>query len=155
MDQDIRFRCEESVHLAEGAWCPFNSQDTWWFPAAYPLMYLPSLVSFRMTDIWRSFVAQRCLWALGHGLVFHGPEMFQDRNPHNVIRDFEQEVPGYLANDRIRAALEETELQPGADRVVDNCHRCYEALVREGFMPAQEMSLLERWLCDFRNVGSA
>src|SRR5688500_18155939 len=46
MDQDIRFCHADSVYLAEGAWCPFNSQSTWWFPSAYPLMYLPSFVSF-------------------------------------------------------------------------------------------------------------
>ncbi len=151
MDQDIRFRDGDSVFLPEGAWCPFNSQSTWWFPAAYPLMYLPSFVSFRMTDIWRSFVAQRCLWAMGHGLVFHGPEMFQDRNPHNLMRDFEQEVPGYLGNEKIRQTLEALALSPGADAVSDNCHRCYAALVEVGLIPAQEMPLLDAWL---RDLGS-
>lgn len=153
MDQDIRFRGGDSVYLPEGAWCPFNSQSTWWFPAAYPLMYLPSFVSFRMTDIWRSLVAQRCVWALGHGLVFHGPEMFQDRNPHNLLRDFEQEVPGYLGNDKIRAVLEQTLLKPGSDAAADNCHRCYEAVVKKGFVPAQELPVLEAWLRDVRRIG--
>jgi hypothetical protein len=148
MDQDIRFRAGDSVYLPEGAWCPFNSQSTWWFPAAYPLMYLPSFVSFRMTDIWRSFVAQRCLWAMGHGLVFHGAEMFQDRNPHNLMRDFEQEIPGYTGNDKIRAVLEGVSLRSGVDAVAENCRRCYQALVSSGFVPATELPLLEAWLRD-------
>ena len=153
MDQDIQFRVGDSVYLPEGAWCPFNSQSTWWFPEAYPLMYLPSFVSFRMTDIWRSFVAQRCLWELGHGLVFHGPEMFQDRNSHDLLRDFEQEVPGYLGNDRIRASLDETVLKPGNDAAADNCHRCYEALVKTGFVPPHELPVLEAWLHDVQRIG--
>ena len=37
-----------------GAWCPFNSQNTTWWPEAFPLMYLPAYCSFRMTDIWRA-----------------------------------------------------------------------------------------------------
>jgi STELLO glycosyltransferases len=152
MDQDIRFHAGDSVYLPEGAWCPFNSQSTWWFPVAYPLMYLPSFVSFRMTDIWRSFIAQRCLWALGHGLVFHGPEVFQDRNPHHLMRDFEQEVPGYLGNDKIRSALEQTHLSPETDAAADNCYRCYEALVRTGFVPTQEMAVLEAWLRDVERL---
>ena len=152
MDQDIRFRSGDSVYLPEGAWCPFNSQSTWWFPVAYPLMYLPSFVSFRMTDIWRSFVAQRCLWALRYGLVFHGPEMFQDRNTHNLMRDFEQEVPGYLGNDQIRAVLEKTVLESGPNAAADNCHRCYEALVKANFVPGEEMSLLETWLRDLQKI---
>ncbi len=63
LDKPFHFRPGASVALTPGVWCPFNSQSTWWWPEAYPLMYLPSFCSFRMTDIWRSFVAQRCLWA--------------------------------------------------------------------------------------------
>jgi hypothetical protein len=148
MDQDITFRSEDSVLLPAGAWCPFNSQSTWWFPVAYPLIYLPSFVSFRMTDIWRGFIAQRCLWALGHGVVFHGPEMLQDRNQHNLLRDFEQEVPGYLGNDRIRDILDRTSLLPGADEVAGNLHRCYQALTQAGIIPVAEMPLVEAWLSD-------
>jgi hypothetical protein len=148
MDREVTFRNADSVSLAPGCWCPFNSQSTWWFPEAYPLMYLPSFVSFRMTDIWRSFVAQRCLWALGHGVVFHGPEMFQDRNPHNLLRDFEQEIPGYLGNDRFREILEGLDLPAGTARVGHNLHRCYEALVAASLIPATEMPLVECWLAD-------
>lgn len=149
LDRDIRFREEASVYLPEGAWCPFNSQSTWWYPAAFPLLYLPSKVSFRMTDIWRSFVAQRCLWAMGTGLVVHTAEMFQDRNPHNLLRDFEQEIPGYLGNERIRAVLEALDLDSGEDAAGNNCLRCYEALVGAGLVPEAELPLLRAWLADF------
>ena len=40
-----------------------------------------------------SFVAQRCLWELGHGMVFHAAEVDQDRNPHNLMRDFRTRFP--------------------------------------------------------------
>jgi hypothetical protein len=52
-------RAPQSVLLRPGGWCPFNSQSTWWFTPAFALMYLPSTCTFRMTDIWRSLVAQR------------------------------------------------------------------------------------------------
>ncbi len=148
MDRDIAFQDNGSVLLGEGAWCPFNSQSTWWFPEAYPLMYLPSFVSFRMTDIWRSFIAQRCLWAMGYGLVFHGPEMYQERNPHNLLRDFEQEIPGYLGNDKICRLLEETNLSAKPEDSGENLRLCYEALIKDGFVPAEEMALVEAWLKD-------
>jgi hypothetical protein len=152
LDRDIRFRDGDSVFLPEGAWCPFNSQSTWWYPEAYALMYLPSLVSFRMTDIWRSFVAQRCLWAMDSGVVFHGPEMFQDRNPHNLLRDFEQEVPGYLGNEKIRRVLEGLALDAAPAAAGDNCLRCYEALVGAGLVPAGELPLLRAWLEDIERI---
>jgi hypothetical protein len=147
-DQEFRFDEALSVWLGPGAWCPFNSQSTWWFRKAFPLLYLPSFVSFRVTDIWRSFVAQRCLWELGHGVEFHRPESFQDRNAHKLLRDFEEEVPAYLNNNRIISVLERLQLSSGADRIGDNLHRCYAALVSAEIMPAQEMPLVEAWLVD-------
>ncbi|MBV5271274.1 MAG: DUF288 domain-containing protein, partial [Afipia sp.] len=59
------FREEQPVALGRNVWCPFNSQNTTWWKEAAPLLYLPSFCSFRMTDIWRSFVAQRIAWENG------------------------------------------------------------------------------------------
>jgi hypothetical protein len=33
------FPARGSIWLPEGTWCPFNSQSTWWWPEAYPLLY--------------------------------------------------------------------------------------------------------------------
>jgi len=148
LDRPVRFRRRDPVHLAPGTWCPFNSQWTWWWPAAYPLLYLPSFCSFRMTDIWRSFVAQRCLWELGVGVVFHSPEAVQERNPHNLMRDFEEEVPGYLHNPRLCDLLFGLRLVPGADHVGSNLRRCYETLVANGLFPVDEIPLVSAWLSD-------
>jgi hypothetical protein len=148
LEKDIIFQDRVSVMLQEGAWCPFNSQCTWWFPQAFPLLYLPSFVSFRMTDIWRSFIAQRCLWEMRLGVVFHGPEMVQDRNPHNLLRDFEQEIPGYLGNAHLCDTLEKVQLSSRSDAIASNLHRCYEALIRAGFMLSKEIKLVESWLID-------
>ena len=60
----------EDVVLESGTWCPFNSQNTLWFPAAFPYLYLPCTATFRMTDIWRSFVAQICLYSAGGKVAF-------------------------------------------------------------------------------------
>lgn len=106
LDREFHFDDRGSVMLAPGQWCPFNTQTTWWWPAVYPLLYVPSYCSFRMCDIWKSFVAQRCLWELGTGIVFHPPEVDQARNPHNLMRDFSDEVPGYEQNYRLIECLE-------------------------------------------------
>jgi len=147
-DQELNFDEAPSVWLAPGAWCPFNSQSTWWFQKAFPLLYLPSFVSFRVTDIWRSFVAQRCLWERGYGVVYHGPESVQRRNIHDLLRDFEDEIPGYLNSNRIKSILERVQLSSHADEIGDNLHRCYEALIGAGIVPSREMPLVEGWLDD-------
>jgi hypothetical protein len=147
-DSEQTFRPGPSVFLAPGTWCPFNSQTTWWWPDAYPLLYLPSHCSFRMTDIWRSLVAQRCLWEMDCGVVFHGAEVTQLRNTHDLLRDFEEEVPGYLNNARIAELLEGLQLRAGAARSGDNLIHCYEALVAGGILPREELALVRAWVED-------
>lgn len=152
LDAPFDFESRPSILLPPGAWCPFNSQSTWWWPEAFPLLYLPSYCSFRMTDIWRSLVAQRCLWELGHGVVFHAPEVVQDRNQHDLMRDFADEVPGYLQNRRIAQVLEAVSLSAGGESVAVNLSRCYEALVAAEIFPAKELDLLGVWLRDLESL---
>jgi hypothetical protein len=152
LDREFYFQPGPSLWLAPGAWCPFNSQSTWWWPAAYPLLYLPSYCTFRMTDIWRSFIAQRCLWELGQGVVFHAAEVVQQRNAHDFLRDFEDEIPGYLNNEKIADCLTRLKLRPGLGAVTDNLTTCYEGLVQAGFLPADELTLVKAWLKDLGNV---
>ena len=148
MDKPFTFERSDSVLLQPGAWCPFNSQSTWWWPEAYPLMYLPSHCSFRMTDIWRSFIAQRCLWAMGKGVVFHAAEVRQDRNAHNLMQDFEAELCGYLGNARFAQILSALALETGPERVADNLFTCYQALAQAGYFPVQELDLVAAWIND-------
>jgi hypothetical protein len=148
MDREFYFEDAPSVLLPKGTWCPFNSQSTWWWPSAYPLLYLPSFCPFRMTDIWRSFVAQRCLWEFAEGLVFHHAEADQDRNFHNLMRDFTDEIPGYVQNDTIIKILEKLDLKGGEEKVSDNLHKCYESLVAGKIFPLDEMKLVEAWIGD-------
>lgn len=152
MDEIFAFEAGPSVLVNRDAWCPFNSQSTWWFPVAYPLMYLPSFCSFRMTDIWRSFVAQRCLWELDLGIVFHAAEVVQERNEHDLMRDFNDEVPGYLRNKELAARLEGVTLARGEDAVGANLVACYKELVRAEFFPDKELELVNAWLFDLERI---
>jgi hypothetical protein len=148
MDREFLFADCPAVYLPPGKWCPFNTQSTWWWPIAYPLLYIPSYCSFRMCDIWKSFVAQRCLWEMGHGIAFHAPEVYQDRNAHNLMSDFTQEISGYTHNKRIVHILEEAHLRAGPTHVADNLHICYEKLVSHDIFPSKELKLVEAWLTD-------
>ena len=149
LDDEFNFRVgDKSIVLAPGQWCPFNTQTTWWWPEAYPLMYVPSYCSFRMCDIWKSFVAQRCIWELDTGIAFHASEVVQERNPHNLMRDFSDEVPGYEQNNRLATILESTELKTGIENVPSNLRSCYEALVAGNIFPEKELELVNAWIDD-------
>jgi hypothetical protein len=103
-----------------------------------------------MCDIWKSFVAQRCLWELGYGIAFHAPEAFQNRNQHDLDRDFADEVLGYTRNKEIAEVLSQVQLKRGEAQIGDNLQRCYEALVVAGIFPSAELQLVELWLENFR-----
>jgi hypothetical protein len=137
--------------LDEGTLCPFNSQNTAFCRAAFPLLYLPALVTFRYTDILRGLIAQPILWAAGYRLGFTGATVVQERNPHNYLKDFESEIPCYLHPDRVveiaRQAVSATRSIP------ENLLRVYENLIQAGLVPAGEMKLLEAWLYDLNTIA--
>ena len=144
----FNFRQDVSLVLGEGAWCPFNSQNTVFFPEVYPLLYLPATCSFRMTDIWRSFIAQRILWTCGWNLSFHSATVTQERNEHNLLRDFEDEISGYLGNGKIIDLLGKLNLKSGPDNIRANLEACYPGMIKHGFFKPVEESLLQAWLHD-------
>jgi hypothetical protein len=111
-------------------------------------MYLPSTCTFRMTDIWRSLIAQRCLWVLGQGVTFHPPEVHQERNPHDLQKDFEDEIPGYRQNEFIAQTLKNLPLRPGPDALLDNLQACYTALIAQDIFKPEEAPLLQAWVRD-------
>jgi hypothetical protein len=149
------FRKDRRVVLGNNSWSPFNSQNTTWWSEAFPLLYLPAYCSIRMTDIWRGFVAQRIAWTNDWSVVFHEPTVWQERNEHNLLRDFEDEVPGYLNNKKICAALGSLALQPGLANLYDNLRLCYAELVRMKMIGEAELDLLEAWIADIEQITRA
>lgn len=142
----ITFQRNDPVGLVGQSWCPFNSQNTTWFSELFPLMYLPSFCSFRMVDIWRSFVTGAVLAANDEPLVFHNANVWQERNEHNLLRDFEAEVSGYLQNALIMEHLKSLDLPRGFDALGDAMRICYQKLVAEGIFPEKELDLVDAWL---------
>ena len=146
------FRSDRAVALGKGSWCPFNSQNTTWWEDAFPLMYLPACCSIRMTDIWRSFVAQRIAWENDWHILFHGPTVWQERNDHDLMRDFADELPGYLHNDRIRKTLEDLALRGGQAEMMNDIRACYAALVKLEVVGPGELPLIEAWAADLKGI---
>jgi len=149
------FCTDRRVALGSNSWCPFNSQNTTWWREAFPLLYLPAYCSIRMTDIWRGFVAQRIAWTNDWAVLFHEPTVWQERNEHNLMRDFRDEVPGYLNNSTLCEALEKLDLRSGVENLNDNLRICYEEMIRMELVGAKELDLLEAWISDLQQISSA
>ena len=142
---DIQFDQGLPLVLSCNTYSPFNSQNTLWTRRAFPLMYLPSTVSFRYTDILRSFIAQRCLWAMDCRVGFVGTNARQERNEHNLLKDFKDEVPCHLTVEEVTSLLDGIRLNG------DPCHDlgvCYESLLGEGIVQERETLAVSAWLRD-------
>jgi hypothetical protein len=154
MPLPVTFQGKHRLAIEKDAWCPFNSQNTVFYEEAFPLLYLPAHCSFRMTDIWRSFVAQRIAWENGWSILFREATVRQLRNDHRLMKDFEDEISGYLHNRRIGEALQAVQLTPGVEHIPANLRRCYETLVENQWVGEQELQLLDAWNHDIASLKS-
>lgn len=150
--QPVKFNDNIKLAIGRESWCPFNSQNTTWFKEAFPLLYIPSFCNFRMCDILRSFVALRICFTNNWHILFHGPTVWQDRNPHNLMADFKDEIPGYLYNKSLCEVLSDLDLKSGVEHIGDNLLTCYESLVKSGHTGSAEIDLLRLWLNDIDHI---
>jgi hypothetical protein len=148
----VKFNDFDNISLGYNSWCPFNSQNTTWFKEAFPLLYLPSFCSFRMTDIWRSFIAQRIAWTNNWNILFHKATVFQDRNEHDFLFDFQDEIPGYLNNGKICNELLKLDLMPGTSNIFENLKKCYQKIISMGLISSDELTLLDNWIDDCKEL---
>lgn len=71
----------------------FNSQNTAFIRELAPAMFMMPGVG-RMDDIYASLIAQKIMHSRGLHVHFGRPFVWQQRNPHNLVRDLRQEIDG-------------------------------------------------------------
>jgi hypothetical protein len=147
------FQFKRKIAITKFSFCPFNSQNTIWWDIAFPLLYLPSFCSFRMTDIWRSFIAQIIAMQNQWGVLFSEPTVYQLRNEHDLMKDFNDEIPGYLNNEKIVDELIILNIKAGREYLGENLYICYEKLVSLKIVAEKELILLEGWLNDLKQLS--
>jgi hypothetical protein len=143
-------RSHEAIVLDQGVYCPFNSQNTLWAREAFCYLYLPMFVRFRFTDILRGFVAQRGIMALGGRLAFTPASVYQDRNVHNILRDFADELDCYLKAGDIIDLLDGLKLTGTA---TDDILTIYDALCSAGVVEKREVSAVSAWVKDIQSLN--
>jgi hypothetical protein len=147
------FRDREPIVLGAGTLCPFNSQATAFVKPLFPLLYLPTTVTFRFTDILRGLVAQPIMWAAGYSLGFTPAMVMQERNPHDLMQDFESELPVYRHAERIPEIVSVVIHRDAS--VSENLIAAYAALQREDIVGGNEPEILAAWLKELETVAGA
>ncbi len=149
-DEVCEFDSAVPVVLSNGTICPFNSQNTSIRKELFALLYLPTSVTFRFTDILRGLVAQPIMWAAGYELGFTEATVVQERNPHNLMKDFVSEVPMFLRGHDVVSIVSDS--LESRSSVEENLRRAYDALTIEGIVSKEEIDTLDCWLEDLKNL---
>jgi hypothetical protein len=144
------FESRAPVVLGAGTVTPFNSQNTAIRRELFPLLYLPVFVTFRFTDILRGLVAQPIMAASGYSLGFIDANVFQERNPHDYMKDFDSEIPVYQHS---RAVFEIASDAVSSNHSVEsNLLAAYLGLQRAGIVAESELDALRAWLFDLEKI---
>jgi len=145
-DEVCNFIDRTPLVLLQGTYAPFNTQNTAIIKELFPLMYLPSHVTFRFTDILRGIIAQPIMWSAGYTLGFTNATVIQKRNPHDYFKDFVSEIPMYLHIEKAAELVDK--VTKSSCTIVDNLYNSYKELEKENIVITDELKILEAWLFD-------
>ena len=85
-------------------------------------------------------------------ILFFGTTMFQDRNEHNLYKDFEDEMSLYLNNKKIINMILNLNLKKGEKNYLSNILKCYKLLIRKKFIKKTELKYLNAWIIDVKKI---
>jgi hypothetical protein len=146
-DQPCYFEERAPLVLAAGAISPFNSQNTAIRKELFPLLFLPTYVTFRFTDILRGLIAQPIMWKYGYHLGFISATVVQKRNPHDYFKDFLSEIPMYQYTESA-VSLTQSAIE-GQSNLCDDLMSTYRTLERHGIVEEAELKVVSAWLNEF------
>ena len=147
-------RPKQNKHLMipKGCLTPYNAQATLHFKAGFFGLFLPITVSGRVTDIWRSFIAQRLFWDTGLQFGFIArPLVVQDRNVHSNIGDLGSEWDLYIKG---KPLMEFLGSWKGKGRtIVERTEELWIALYERQYVELLDVQLVQLWLQTLLDIG--
>ncbi len=71
---------------------------------------------------------------------------------HNLMNDFQDEIPGYCNNKLIMERLQALKLKEGEEHIPENLLACYKELIDMELIDKKEMPLLKAWIKDIMSL---
>tara|TARA_S200000501_G_C20851852_1_gene755995 strand:+ start:856 stop:1842 length:987 start_codon:yes stop_codon:yes gene_type:complete len=148
-NKEINFKENESFCLDKNIFSPTNSQSTFFTKKSFPLLYLPITVSFRFTDILRGIVLKNILDLNDMKLGFKSPIVYQDRNKHDYMRDFESEVSMFL---NVKKVIEILSCLKKSESIFTDLLNSYLTLYKNGIVKKEEIISCQTWINDLEKA---
>ena len=150
-DNSPIFSYNDALIMGKNIFCAFNSQNTLWSDSAlFPLLYLPSTVSFRFTDILRGYIAQAVINVSSKSWGFYNATSYQERNDHNLMNDFRSEVSMYSNMEEIFQIIYQS--CKTSNSIIDNLTNCYMSLSKKNIVKDEELRILNAWITDLNSL---
>ncbi|VDM75957.1 unnamed protein product [Strongylus vulgaris] len=106
---------------------------------------------YTVTDIWRSYFAQKLLHLVGERVAFYPVNAIQFRNAHDYLADFEQELDVYMKSGEFVELLESWHCESSD---ISTCAvELAEELGRLGFWQKKDAHLVKLWIDDLKSIG--
>ncbi|CAL2037410.1 unnamed protein product [Caenorhabditis brenneri] len=150
---DVKFnKFTPPITLSVGTYSPWNSQNTLFHKSAFHTLFLPTTVSFRTTDIWRSFISQKILHLSGLTVSFVPTNAVQFRNAHDYLKDFKDEKQVYEDSGKMIEFLHKWKCSDG-DSLEECVNQLTDDLVKEELWGEEDSELMKMFLDDLKLLG--
>ncbi|KAK3581710.1 hypothetical protein CHS0354_003596 [Potamilus streckersoni] len=130
--------------------CPFNERATLWTKQAFYYMALPTSIHSRVSDIWRSYIAQHFFHREEINLLFSPPYVVQTNGDQNILEDFQAEMDIYKKSSSLIDFLQTFQFQPNA-----TLENLYEELYIRHFIQLEDIYLIRIWTRSYSKVSGS
>ena len=127
--------------LPQYTYTPFNAQATLWVSTAFKYMALPISVNGRVSDIWRSFIAEYFFSKINLKVAFSPPYVCRNRTKHNIMGDFHAETPLYEQSGKLVELLSSNYYQ--------DIVSLYDDLYQRLFLEEDDLQFIRGWIKTF------
>ena len=142
---------QDTLVLPAGIVAPYNAQAQLSMHGALWALLLPVTVHGRVSDIWRSYFAQRLLWDVGLRIAFTPPRVTQIRNPHNALADMHAEKDLY---EKSLALVEFLRKWRGTGATLQSrFEELHVALYERSYIEIVDVLLAQQWILALESAG--
>ena len=131
--------------IPSGTLTPYNAQATLHLKAGFFALLLPITVDSRVSDIWRSYFAQRLFWDTGLQVGFvTRPLVVKDRNQYNNLGDLEAERDLHMKSGELVEFL--GSWRGIGKTLVERMEELWVALYEHHYIELRDVETMQLWL---------
>jgi hypothetical protein len=133
---------------------PMNAQASLFSRVAMWSLFLPTTVHGRVSDIWRSYIAQALAKQCDILTAFVGPHVTQERNSHTYLADLDAEQQLYeRSGSLVNYLINEWEYDHPNPSFEGAWERIFVDLYERGVVDQKDVRLAQLWISSLQSIG--